>query len=430
MLSEPTYATPEPLATLASKAVLERIKSAADGLKATFACGGSVECSQPVRIFFWETGGDIQSEVRLSLFPFDLKSAAWLLHGENLSGSSNKNALRDLVAACSAATFGRSNPNNPREGADVLDPSYRKALKLDVERFATNINLSELGILAHIKTLMAPDAADVRAELYKLNIIHEGGELTVEHAGQQQTFDWSLTKLPEKPVLQWGAFYSDCKHEVHPVKSGARITVTYNLMAVKATPPPLQDADGGMGAGMPCAGINPTTLGLRQVLDAALETPGFLDQGGTLAFGRQHAYPHSSNAFLKTDFEPQLKGADACLVAVARDLGLKSEIKSLYKREHDDYEEEEYDSDGEEFSEEEVARRRSSRFIGQDFRLSMGEGLDETYGTDDIYGLVCPKVEKRWDLTWCHEVEHREVGAVYGTTGQPLSPAYSSIYSS
>lgn len=56
------------------------------------------------------------------------------------------------------------------EGADVLDPSYRKALKLDVERFATNINLSELGILAHIKTLMAPDAADVRAELYKLNM--------------------------------------------------------------------------------------------------------------------------------------------------------------------------------------------------------------------------------------------------------------------
>jgi hypothetical protein len=52
----------------------------------------------------------------------------------------------------------------------VLDPSYRKALKLDVERFATNINLSELGILAHIKTLMAPDAADVRAELYKLNM--------------------------------------------------------------------------------------------------------------------------------------------------------------------------------------------------------------------------------------------------------------------
>lgn len=85
MLSEPTYATPEPLATPASKAALERIKSAADGLKATFACGGSVECSQPVRIFFWENGGDIQSEVRLSLL--DPESAAWLLDGGNLHGS-------------------------------------------------------------------------------------------------------------------------------------------------------------------------------------------------------------------------------------------------------------------------------------------------------------------------------------------------------
>lgn len=59
--------------------------------------------------------------------------------------------------------------------------------------------------------------------------------------------------------------------------------------------------------------------------------------GGHACIWCQHAYPHSSNAFLKTDFEPQLKGADACLVAVARDLGLKSEIKPLYKREHDDY---------------------------------------------------------------------------------------------
>lgn len=85
MLSEPTYATPEPFATPASKAALERIRSAADGLKATFACGGSVECSQPVRIFFWENGGDIQSEVRLSLL--NPESAAWLLDGGNLYGT-------------------------------------------------------------------------------------------------------------------------------------------------------------------------------------------------------------------------------------------------------------------------------------------------------------------------------------------------------
>ena len=79
-------------------------------------------------------------------------------------------------------------------------------------------------------------------------------------------------------------------------------------------------------------GINPTSLALRQVLEAALETPGFLDQGGTLAFGCQHAYPHNSDAFLKTEFEPQLKGADACVVAVACDLGLKAEVRPLYLR--------------------------------------------------------------------------------------------------
>ncbi len=56
------------------------------------------------------------------------------------------------------------------EGADVLDPSYRKALKLDAEKFGVTINLAELGILAEVKTLMAPDSADIRAELYKLNM--------------------------------------------------------------------------------------------------------------------------------------------------------------------------------------------------------------------------------------------------------------------
>jgi hypothetical protein len=55
-----------------------------------------------------------------------------------------------------------------------------------------------------------------------------------------QEFDWSLTELPSKPVLQWGAFYSDCMHEVHKVTSGARSTVTYNLTAVKAGTPLLR----------------------------------------------------------------------------------------------------------------------------------------------------------------------------------------------
>lgn len=52
----------------------------------------------------------------------------------------------------------------------MLDPSYRKALKLDPDSFATNIYLAELGILHQIKTILAPDAAYLKAELYKLNM--------------------------------------------------------------------------------------------------------------------------------------------------------------------------------------------------------------------------------------------------------------------
>lgn len=52
----------------------------------------------------------------------------------------------------------------------MLDPSYRRALKLDADRFAVSFDLSELGILAQVKRLMAPYAEDMKADLYKLNM--------------------------------------------------------------------------------------------------------------------------------------------------------------------------------------------------------------------------------------------------------------------
>ena len=55
--------TVEPLASLASKALLDRIKEAANGLEATFACGGSVKCSRPIQVLFWEDGATPQSQV-------------------------------------------------------------------------------------------------------------------------------------------------------------------------------------------------------------------------------------------------------------------------------------------------------------------------------------------------------------------------------
>lgn len=45
-------------------------------------------------------------------------------------------------------------------------------------------------------------------------------------------YDWARSDSSE-PAIQWAAFYSDCQHEVHQVQSGHRVTLTYNLYAVR-----------------------------------------------------------------------------------------------------------------------------------------------------------------------------------------------------
>jgi hypothetical protein len=64
-----------------------------------------------------------------------------------------------------------------------------------------------------------------------------GGELTVERHGEVMAFRGSRTDL------QLVAFYADCRHEVHPVTAGARVVLTYNLLAkgvVRAQPPRIE----------------------------------------------------------------------------------------------------------------------------------------------------------------------------------------------
>jgi 2OG-Fe(II) oxygenase superfamily len=53
---------------------------------------------------------------------------------------------------------------------------------------------------------------------------HTGGELVIEHGGEATTYRGS------KSALSLVAFYADCRHEILAVKSGHRITLTYNLL--------------------------------------------------------------------------------------------------------------------------------------------------------------------------------------------------------
>jgi hypothetical protein len=69
------------------------------------------------------------------------------------------------------------------------------------------------------------DDAMVGTLVVSLPSAHTGGELVVEHGGRRVMY-----RVP-KDELSFVAFYSDCRHEVRPVKSGYRVTLTFNLLA-------------------------------------------------------------------------------------------------------------------------------------------------------------------------------------------------------
>ncbi|RDX41915.1 hypothetical protein OH76DRAFT_174842 [Lentinus brumalis] len=60
---------------------------------------------------------------------------------------------------------------------------------------------------------------------------HKGGELVLRHESKTYTFDSSmLLSLPDMSSnVAFAAFFSDIDHEVLPVTSGHRVTITYNL---------------------------------------------------------------------------------------------------------------------------------------------------------------------------------------------------------
>ena len=60
--------------------------------------------------------------------------------------------------------------------------------------------------------------------------LHDGGALLLRHRGQEWTFDsGKALAAADQPSIGYVAFFSDIEHEVTPVISGHRVTLTYNL---------------------------------------------------------------------------------------------------------------------------------------------------------------------------------------------------------
>ena len=138
---------------------------------------------------------------------------------------------------------------------------------------------------------------------------HTGGALVVRHNEHTVTYDWGSSD--QRPAaVQWAFFYSDCEHEVQEVKSGNRLTLTYNLYASPAA-----------GDGLPNA-VDYATTPFGSALKTALDSAAFLPDGGYLGFALEHLYPHTAQGFGAA----MLKGCDAIILATARQLGLKVQV--------------------------------------------------------------------------------------------------------
>lgn len=141
---------------------------------------------------------------------------------------------------------------------------------------------------------------------------HTGGELLLRHNEESWKVDFgSLTSdAAGNPKIGFVAFYSDVEHEVLPVTSGCRITLTYNL---KWSSSP--------SARLPVDSIHHRAL-RHQATDHPQLTLGFarnpeyLPFGGVLGYHLNHQYPFSNTAALQghiQDFIPRLKGSDRVL---------------------------------------------------------------------------------------------------------------------
>jgi hypothetical protein len=116
---------------------------------------------------------------------------------------------------------------------------------------------------------------------------HEGGALLLRHRSQEWSFDSASVLAVAQPFsVAYTAFFSDIDHEVVPVTSGHRVTLTYNLFFDDNECVSTKD----LVLEPPSAPQDENERMFRLAFEALLENPEFLPDGGMLGFGLRHVY--------------------------------------------------------------------------------------------------------------------------------------------
>ncbi|KAF9525206.1 hypothetical protein CPB83DRAFT_796716 [Crepidotus variabilis] len=255
--------------------------------------------------------------------------------------------LEKLAAACQPATFGRNQE-------DVLDEGYRKAGKLDAANISVQFTPHDLGVVDVIYNHLLRSAVDskdrpINVEIYKLNVygpgaffkphvdtprsdkmfgslvvvlptVHEGGSLIFHWGDEDVSFDSAQAVKIQPTTAAFAVFASDIEHEVAPVTSGYRVTLTYNLYweaTAKNRPIVSVDAIERDGA-------------LKESLQLLLKDPEFLPDGGALGFALNHKYPFNPDSTRLQNVLPWLKGPDAGLRELCKEVSLEVSLKAVY----------------------------------------------------------------------------------------------------
>ncbi|KAJ8480820.1 hypothetical protein ONZ51_g6410 [Trametes cubensis] len=137
------------------------------------------------------------------------------------------------------------------------------------------------------------------------------------------------SSMPASAPVAYVAFYSDVEHEVLPVRSGYRVTITYNLYYEQDP----ASASGG-GSVVPRS-VPPNEQTFKSTFKALLDDPTFLPTGGNLLFTFLHQYPlprgsKASKAALQ-DVRFRLKGSDAVIMKVVQEFHLNATLGIVYQ---------------------------------------------------------------------------------------------------
>ena len=156
---------------------------------------------------------------------------------------------------------------------------------------------------------------------------HEGGILSLRSrtSHHERSFDPSpeTSDITHKLSIGYVVLLKDVEHEVAPVTSGHRVTLTYDIYA--------ENDDGPVSAKDQQASESVHPLAneraFRDTFATLLENGEFLADGGTLGFGLSHAYSFK----VKLDnVYGALKGSDAVVYRTLLALGFEPILRIYY----------------------------------------------------------------------------------------------------